>query len=105
MTSAPRPQRESAAVRKVARRNVGGTSTLAMLANTTRVPLASVSAFRRIAWASMFWTFVDAAQMSDGEVRIDGKQGHHLARVLRVRPGEGGVAVCGGLAYQPPVGR
>ena len=48
----------------------------------------------------MFWTFVDASQMSEGEVRIDGKQGHHLARVLRVRPGEGGVAVCGGLEYE-----
>jgi 16S rRNA (uracil1498-N3)-methyltransferase len=48
----------------------------------------------------MFWTFVDASQISEGRVRIDGKQGHHLARVLRVRPGEGGVAVCGGREYE-----
>jgi len=44
----------------------------------------------------MFWTFVDASQISDGTIRIEGKQGHHLARVLRVRPGERGVAICGG---------
>jgi len=48
----------------------------------------------------MFWTFVDASQISEGRIRIDGSQGHHLARVLRVRPGEGGVAVCGGREYE-----
>jgi 16S rRNA (uracil1498-N3)-methyltransferase len=47
----------------------------------------------------MFWTFVDAPQISEARVRIEGKQGHHLARVLRVRPGEHGVAVCDGREY------
>lgn len=47
----------------------------------------------------MFWTFVDASQISEAGVRIEGKKGHHLARVLRVRPGEHGVAVCGGREY------
>ena len=41
----------------------------------------------------MFWTFVDASRMTDGRIEIEGKQGHHLARVLRVHPGEHGVAV------------
>lgn len=41
----------------------------------------------------MFWTFVDAHQIANGQVTIDGKKGHHLARVLRVRPGERGVVV------------
>jgi 16S rRNA (uracil1498-N3)-methyltransferase len=48
----------------------------------------------------MFWTFVDAAQISGGLVRIDGKKGHHLARVLRIRPGERGVAVSRGREYE-----
>jgi len=48
----------------------------------------------------MFWTFVDASQISNGMVRIDGKPGHHLARVLRVRPGEHGVAVHSGREYE-----
>jgi 16S rRNA (uracil1498-N3)-methyltransferase len=48
----------------------------------------------------MFWTFVDASQISDGMVRIDGKPGHHLARVLRVRPGEHGIAVHAGREYE-----
>jgi 16S rRNA (uracil1498-N3)-methyltransferase len=47
----------------------------------------------------MFWTFVDASQISEGRIRIDGPKGHHLARVLRVRPGEHGVAVCDGREY------
>jgi len=48
----------------------------------------------------MFWTFVDASQISEGRVRIEGKEGHHLARVLRVRPGERGVAVSNGREYE-----
>jgi len=48
----------------------------------------------------MFWTFIDASQISGGMVRIDGKKGHHLGRVLRVRPGERGVAVCAGQEYE-----
>jgi 16S rRNA (uracil1498-N3)-methyltransferase len=48
----------------------------------------------------MFWTFVDASAISDGIVRIEGKAGHHLARVLRVRRGEHGVAVHGGHEYE-----
>ena len=48
----------------------------------------------------MFWTFVEASQISGGSLVINGKQGHHLARVLRVRSGERGVAVCGGREYE-----
>jgi 16S rRNA (uracil1498-N3)-methyltransferase len=47
----------------------------------------------------MFWTFVDAGQIADGQLTIAGKKGHHLARVLRVRPGEHGTAVAGRRAY------
>jgi len=47
----------------------------------------------------MFWTFVDAAAISEGRIRIDGPKGRHLARVLRIRPGERGVAVSGGHEY------
>src|SRR5437588_460172 len=38
--------------------------------------------------------------MSNGRVTIGGPQGHHLARVLRVHPGERGVAVANGREYQ-----
>lgn len=48
----------------------------------------------------MFWTFVEAAQIANGQVVIEGKKGHHLARVLRVRPGERGVAVSAQRAYE-----
>lgn len=48
----------------------------------------------------MFWTFVAAAPALGGSVQIDGKRGHHLARVLRVRPGERGVAVFAGREYE-----
>jgi len=48
----------------------------------------------------MFWTFVDAAEVADRRVVIAGPQGHHLARVLRVRPGERGVAVSNGTEYE-----
>jgi 16S rRNA (uracil1498-N3)-methyltransferase len=48
----------------------------------------------------MFWTFVDAMPALGGSVQIDGKRGHHLARVLRVRPGERGVAVFAGREYE-----
>ena len=48
----------------------------------------------------MFWTFVDGRQIGDGRVTLVGKQGHHLARVLRIRPGEHGVAVANGREYQ-----
>lgn len=41
----------------------------------------------------MFWTFVDASDFADGRLVIEGPQGHHLARVLRIRRGERGVAV------------
>lgn len=44
----------------------------------------------------MFWTFLDQARGEHGRVVIDGPAGHHLARVLRVRPGETGVAVVDG---------
>ncbi|HVS05544.1 MAG TPA: 16S rRNA (uracil(1498)-N(3))-methyltransferase [Candidatus Dormibacteraeota bacterium] len=48
----------------------------------------------------MFWTFVDASMISEGRVRIEGEKGHHLARVLRVRPGERGVAVSEGTEFE-----
>jgi 16S rRNA (uracil1498-N3)-methyltransferase len=48
----------------------------------------------------MFWTFIDATPALGGSVQIDGKRGHHLARVLRVRPGERGVAVFAGREYE-----
>jgi 16S rRNA (uracil1498-N3)-methyltransferase len=48
----------------------------------------------------MFWTFVDPAQVATGEVVLGGEQAHHLGRVLRVRPGEQGVAVADGREYR-----
>jgi 16S rRNA (uracil1498-N3)-methyltransferase len=48
----------------------------------------------------MFWTFVEATPALGGSVQIDGKRGHHLARVLRVRPGERGVAVFARREYE-----
>src|ERR1700737_2395425 len=48
----------------------------------------------------MFWTFLDATPALGGSVQIDGKKGHHLARVLRVRPGERGVGVFAGREYE-----
>ena len=48
----------------------------------------------------MFWTFVEASQFADGRVVIGGPQGHHLARVLRVRPGERGVGVASGTEHE-----
>jgi 16S rRNA (uracil1498-N3)-methyltransferase len=48
----------------------------------------------------MFWTFVEATDMADARVVIGGPRGHHLARVLRVRPGERGVAVSQGREYE-----
>jgi len=47
----------------------------------------------------MFWTFVPEAAIAGGEAVIDGRKGHHLGRVLRVRPGERGVAVANGRRY------
>jgi 16S rRNA (uracil1498-N3)-methyltransferase len=51
----------------------------------------------------MFWTFVEPSQVTSGTVTIEGKAGHHLARVLRVRPGEQGVVVAGGREHQVEV--
>ena len=51
----------------------------------------------------MFWTFVEATPAVGGSVQIDGKKGHHLARVLRVRPGEHGIAVYAGREYEVEV--
>jgi 16S rRNA (uracil1498-N3)-methyltransferase len=48
----------------------------------------------------MFWTFVEGTPALGGSVQIDGKRGHHLARVLRVRLGERGVAVFAGREYE-----
>ncbi len=51
----------------------------------------------------MFWAFVEATPAVGGSVQIDGKKGHHLARVLRVRPGEHGIAVYAGREYEVEV--
>ena len=48
----------------------------------------------------MFWTYVEASEIADRRVVFRGPQGHHLARVLRVRPGERGVAVSHGTEYE-----
>jgi 16S rRNA (uracil1498-N3)-methyltransferase len=48
----------------------------------------------------MFWTFVEASEIAQGRVIVTGLRGHHLARVLRVRPGERGVAVSSGIEYE-----
>lgn len=48
----------------------------------------------------MFWTFVEASEIASGRVVIGGPRGHHLARVLRVRAGERGVAVSNGTEYE-----
>jgi 16S rRNA (uracil1498-N3)-methyltransferase len=48
----------------------------------------------------MFWTFVEASEFVSGRVVVAGAAGHHLARVLRVRPGERGVAVSNGTEYE-----
>jgi 16S rRNA (uracil1498-N3)-methyltransferase len=48
----------------------------------------------------MFWTFVTPTDIIDSQVTIGGKSGHHLARVLRVRTGERGVAVSEGREYE-----
>src|SRR2546423_3061187 len=50
--------------------------------------------------AAVFWAFVDASRISDGRIQIDGPKGHHLARVLRIRPGERGIAVSAGREYE-----
>src|SRR5213082_2456938 len=100
ITTPPRPQSERAAARNVARRNAGRPSTVPMLPNTTARREASVVAFRAARMAGMFWTFVDAPDVADRRVVIAGLPGHHLARVLRVRPGERGVAVSQGTEYE-----
>ena len=47
----------------------------------------------------MFWVFVAQRDMAGDRVTISGDAGHHLARVLRVRPGEAGVVVRDGRGY------
>jgi 16S rRNA (uracil1498-N3)-methyltransferase len=53
--------------------------------------------------SGVFWIFVDPAQLAGDRVQIAGPQGHHLARVLRVRAGERGVVVADGREYQVEV--
>src|SRR5256714_12159540 len=93
ITTPPRPQSDRAAARNVARRNAGQPSTVPMLANTTARREASVVAFRAARMTGMFWTFGHAPQVADRRVGIAGLPGHHLARLLRPRPGDLGVAV------------
>ncbi|HEX3629314.1 MAG TPA: 16S rRNA (uracil(1498)-N(3))-methyltransferase [Candidatus Dormibacteraeota bacterium] len=52
---------------------------------------------------TMFWTFVEPAELASGEVVLEGPSGHHLARVLRVRPGERGVVVGDGREHDVEV--
>src|SRR3989442_12353164 len=92
MTIPPRPHNDKAAARKVAWCNIGRRATVPMLANTTELRAASGRPTGRLALAAFFWTFVDASEISEGTIRIEGPKGHHFARVLRVRPGERGVA-------------
>ena len=47
----------------------------------------------------MFWVFVPREQVGPETVEFTGAKAHHLARVLRVRPGERGVAVADGREY------
>ena len=51
----------------------------------------------------MFWVFVPSGQVGSDEVVITGAKAHHLARVLRVRTGESGVAVSDGREYRVEV--
>jgi len=64
---------------------------------------ASSTAFCRRAGyhgAGVFWLFIEPSRIGHERVIVDGKQGHHLARVLRIRAGERGVAVSNGHEYQ-----
>src|SRR5439155_24275205 len=43
---------------------------------------------------------IEPSRIGHERVIVDGKQGHHLARVLRIRAGERGGAVWNGHEYQ-----
>jgi len=45
------------------------------------------------------WIFVRPEQIAEGQLIIEGRKAHHLARVLRIRPGEPGVAVSEGQEH------
>ena len=51
----------------------------------------------------MFWVFLPEEVIRLGELTLTGDKGHHLGRVLRVRPGERGVAVAGARLYRVEV--
>ncbi len=51
----------------------------------------------------MFWVFVPSEQVGPEAVEFTGSKAHHLARVLRIRPGERGVAVSDGREYHVEV--
>ena len=53
----------------------------------------------------MFWVFLSPTQIRDGMATIEGPRGRHLSRVLRVKAGETGVAVSGGLEHRLEVVR
>jgi 16S rRNA (uracil1498-N3)-methyltransferase len=48
----------------------------------------------------MFRAFVDSSAITGDAIEFMGAKAHHLSRVLRVRPGERGVAVAGGREYE-----
>jgi 16S rRNA (uracil1498-N3)-methyltransferase len=51
----------------------------------------------------VFWIFLDSGARPSRQVTIEGPEGHHLARVLRVRVGEEGVVVSAGRQYEVKV--
>ena len=51
----------------------------------------------------MFWAFVEPDAIDGNALVIQGKKGHHLGRVLRVRTGERGVAITNGQRYEVEV--
>jgi 16S rRNA (uracil1498-N3)-methyltransferase len=48
---------------------------------------------------TLFWIFLEEDQLAQSPLHLTGPRAHHLARVLRVRTGEEGVAVAGRREY------
>ena len=51
----------------------------------------------------MFWVIVPEEVIQQGELTLTGGKAHHLGRVLRVRPGERGIAVAAARQYRVEV--
>lgn len=56
-------------------------------------------------WPRMFWTFAGPEAFAGERVHLAGATGHHLARVLRARPGEEGVVVSNGQEHRVVIER